>query len=244
MMKDRTYPRRGLHGELVHDIGVRILRGELRPGDSLQMDAEAGGETVSRTVVREAIKVLAAKGLVVARPRTGTHVRERQYWNLLDPDVLAWRLEANPGDDFFVDVFELRRLLEPAAAGLAARRRSEVEVEALENALADMETAEDDPESYLAADLRFHTVILEACHNELLAHLGGTLRAVFRASFARTLPIARETIGQHAAVANAIRDGDRAAAEAAMRDLIERTAASLADDPPVTAGSLAGSGST
>ena len=95
-MKDRTYPRRGLHRQLVHDIGVRILRGELRPGDSLVTDAEADGETVSRTVVREAIKVLAAKGLVVARPRTGTHVRDRRYWNLMDPDVLAWRLEANP----------------------------------------------------------------------------------------------------------------------------------------------------
>ena len=236
-MKERTYPRRGLHGELVHDIGVRILRGELQPGDPLVMQAEAGGETVSRTVVRETIKVLAAKGLVVARPRTGTHVRERRYWNLMDPDVLAWRLEANPGDDFFLDVFELRRVIEPAAAGLAAARSSEAEVEEIETALGEMEEAAavDDRDSYLAADLRFHTVILEACHNELLAYLGGTLRAVFRASFTRTLPVARETIGQHAAVAAAIRERDEAAAEAAMRDLIERTAASLADDAPLPA---------
>jgi len=230
-MKDRTYPRRGLHGELVHDIGVRILRGELKPGDSLQMDAEARGETVSRTVVREAIKVLAAKGLVTARPRTGTQVRERQYWNLLDPDVLAWRLEANPGDDFFVDVLELRRLLEPAAAGLAADRTTPVEIEQLERAVGDMEEAAalDDRDAYLAADLRFHTLILEACHNELLAYLGVTLRGVFRASFARTLPIARETIGQHAAIAVAISEGDGRAAETAMRELIDRTAASLAE---------------
>ena len=234
-MKDRTYPRRGLHGQLVHDIGVRILRGELRPGDSLVMDAEADGETVSRTVVREAIKVLAAKGLVVARPRTGTHVRDRRYWNLMDPDVLAWRLEANPGDDFFVDVFELRRLIEPAAAGLAAGRAAPAEIEELETALADMETAVDDRDAYLAADLRFHTVILEASHNELLAHLGGTLRAVFRASFARTLPVARATIGQHAAIASAIRVGDGVGAEAAMLALIERTAASLGEDAPVAA---------
>jgi DNA-binding FadR family transcriptional regulator len=225
----------------VHDIGVRILRGELRPGDSLMMDPEADGETVSRTVVREAIKVLAAKGLVVARPRTGTHVRDRRYWNLMDPDVLAWRLEANPGDDFFVDVFELRRLIEPAAAGLAAGRAGPAEIEQLLTALADMERAVDDRDAYLAADLRFHTVILEASHNELLAHLGGTLRAVFRASFARTLPIARETIGQHAAIAVAIRDGDGPAAEAAMLALIERTEASLAEDGLVaTAAAAAG----
>jgi DNA-binding FadR family transcriptional regulator len=235
MMKDRTYPRRGLHGQLVHDIGVRILRGELRPGDSLVMDAEADGETVSRTVVREAVKVLAAKGLVVARPRTGTHVRDRRYWNLMDPDVLAWRLEANPGDDFFVDVFELRRLIEPAAAGLAAGRAGPAEIEKLETALTDMETAVDDRDAYLAADLRFHTVILEASHNELLAHLGGTLRAVFRASFARTLPVARATIGQHAAVAAAIREGDGVGAEAAMLALIERTAASLGENALVAA---------
>ena len=229
-MKDRTYPRRGLHGQLVHDIGVRILRGDLRPGDSLALDTEPDGETVSRTVVREAIKVLAAKGLVVARPRTGTHVRDRRYWNLMDPDVLAWRLEANPGDDFFVDVFELRRLIEPAAAGLAAGRAGPAEIEELETALAEMDAAVDDRDAYLAADLRFHTVILEASHNELLAHLGGTLRAVFRASFARTLPVARATIGQHAAVAAAIREGDGAGAEAAMLALIERTAASLGEE--------------
>jgi GntR family transcriptional regulator, galactonate operon transcriptional repressor len=234
MMKDRTYPRRGLHGELVHDIGVRILRGELEPGDSLPTEGDATGEMVSRTVVREAIKVLAAKGLVVARPKTGTQVRERQYWNLMDPDVLAWRLEANPGDDFFVDVFELRSLLEPAAAGLAAARASPEEVEELEHALADMAAAVDDRDAYIASDLRFHTVILDACHNELLADLGGTLRAVFRASFARTLPIARATIGQHAAIAAAIRHGDSRAAERAMLELIDRTAASLEAEATTT----------
>jgi DNA-binding FadR family transcriptional regulator len=234
-MKDRTYPRRGLHGELVHDIGVRILRGELEPGDPLPTEGEATGGTVSRTVVREAIKVLAAKGLVEARPKTGTQVRERRYWNLMDPDVLTWRLEAKPGDDFFVDVFELRRLLEPAAAGLAAARASPEEVEELERALAGMAAAVDDRDTYLVADLRFHSLILDACHNELLANLGGTLRAVFRASFARTLPIARETIGQHAAISAAIREGDSPAAERAMLALIDLTAASLEAELPASA---------
>ena len=171
----------------MHDIGVRILRGELaarRPAADAR--STPSGETVSRTVVREAIKVLAAKGLVVARPKTGTQVRERRYWNLMDPDVLAWRLEANPGDDFFLDVFELRRLIEPAAAGLAAARATPRRGRrARDTPWPTWRRAVDDRDAYLAADLRFHTVILEACHNELLAHLGGTLRAVFRASFAR-----------------------------------------------------------
>lgn len=230
-MKELTYPRRGLHGELVHEIGVRILRGELEPGNPLPTDGDATGESVSRTVVREAIKVLAAKGLVEARPKTGTHVRERRYWNLMDPDVLTWRLEANRGDNFFIDVFELRRVIEPAAAGLAAARASEAEVEELEHALTDMEAAVGDRDAYIAADVRFHTVILDASHNELLAHLGGTLRAVFRASFTRTLPIARDTIPQHAAIAAAIREGDSPTATAAMLELIDRTAASLDAEP-------------
>ena len=208
-MKDRTYPRRGLHGSSSTTSGCASSAASSSPATHCVMDAEADGETVSRTVVREAIKVLAAKGLVVARPRTGTQVRDRRYWNLMDPDVLAWRLEANPGDDFFVDVFELRRLIEPAAAGLAAAaRRARPRSRSSRPLWRTWRRRVDDRDAYLAADLRFHTVILEACHNELLAHLGGTLRAVFRASFARTLPIARETIGQHAAVAAAIREGD------------------------------------
>lgn len=235
MMKDRTYPRRGLHGELVHDIGVRIVRGELSPGTSIATEIDTTAE-VSRTVVREAIKVLAAKGLVVARPKTGTQVRERRYWNLMDPDVLAWRIEAEPGDGLLVHVFELRRLLEPAAAALAATRASETEVEQLAAAFEEMAAAvRDDPEAYIGADLRFHAIVLEACHNELLAHLGSTLRAVFRASFTRTHGGAVKTLPMHEAVLAAIRAEDSARAEAAMRDLIELSATILDDSEQATA---------
>ena len=235
MMKDRTYPRRGLHGELVHDIGVRIVRGELSPGTSIATEIDTTAD-VSRTVVREAIKVLAAKGLVVARPKTGTQVRERRYWNLMDPDVLAWRIEAEPGDGLLVHVFELRRLLEPAAAALAATRASETEVEQLAAAFEEMAAAvRDDPEAYIGADLRFHAIVLEACHNELLAHLGSTLRAVFRASFTRTHGGAVKTLPMHEAVLAAIRAEDSARAEAAMRDLIELSATILDDSEQATA---------
>src|SRR6476646_6987457 len=175
MKKDRTYPRRGLHGELVHDVGVRILSGELEPGDSLA--GEWDEQDVSRTVVREAVKVLAAKGLIVSRPKTGTHVRERVYWHMLDPDVLAWRLEAEPGDDFFRTVFETRRLIEPAVAALAATRASADEVAEREVTFARMaESAATDLDAYVEADIRFHEVILAGCHNELLTHIGSTLR--------------------------------------------------------------------
>jgi GntR family galactonate operon transcriptional repressor len=234
-MKGKTYPRRGLHGEFVHDLGLRILRGELRPGDSLPMDEDPHGDlNVSRTVVREAVKVLAAKGLVEARPKTGTQVRSRVYWNLMDPDVLAWRLEADPDDGFFLDVSELRRVIEPAVAALAARRASPEEVVELERAFAEMEaSAPEYGETYIAADVRFHEIILEGCHNELLAHLGSTLRAVFRASFTRTRNLADErTLALHRAVALAIGAGDSGAAEAAMMELIEVSAAYIAESEP------------
>ncbi len=232
-MKDRTYPRRGLHGAFVHDIGVRILRGELRPGDPVVTEPDE--QDVSRTVVREAIKVLAAKGLVVARPKTGTHVRDRRFWNVLDPDVLAWRLEADPSDDFFVDVFEVRRLIEPAVAFLAATRAMPDEITALEDAFTSMEeNAGKDPAAYIAADIRFHEIVLVACHNELLSHVGSTLRSVFRASFTRTQGVAEATLPLHGAVVEGISSGNACAAEAAMLELIETTAAYLTDPTRVT----------
>lgn len=236
MMKDRMYPRRGLHGEVVHELGVRILRGELRPGDPLPIDLDASQAGVSRTVVRETIKVLAAKGLVVSRPKTGTQVRERQFWNLLDPDVLAWRLEADPGDGFFVDVFEARRVIEPAVAAMAAARASKAQVAELETVFARMEeTAGTDPHEHLAADLRFHEIILEGCGNELLAQVGTTLRAVFRASFERTSEAQQHTLELHAAVLEGVREGDGARATTAMLELIELSASFLGQRTGVAA---------
>jgi GntR family galactonate operon transcriptional repressor len=230
MMKSRTYPRRGLHGQVVHTIGLRILQGELKPGDPLPSEEELSSElAASRTVLREAVKVLAAKGLVEARPKTGTRVRTRSDWNLVDPDVLAWQLEAEPDGDFFGNVIELRRIIEPQAARLAAERATKKEIAALEEAFREMEQVLDDPEAYLAPDLRFHELILEACHNELLAQTASTMRSVFRPLFlaARTA----ETIGRatrlHGAIVQAIRARDGERAEDAMTELIDNTAAEL-----------------
>src|SRR5437868_5453416 len=109
MTKVQTYPRRGLHGTVVHEVGVRIIRGDLRAGEPLPNEDELGAElAVSRTVLREAIKVLAAKRLVQSRPKTGTRVLARSEWNLLDPDVLAWQFEAGLTPKFLQDTLELR----------------------------------------------------------------------------------------------------------------------------------------
>src|SRR6476660_7156500 len=144
MTKGRTYPKRGLHGSVVHEIGVRILEGELKPGDTLPDNGSLAEPEVSRTVVREAIKVLAAKGLVESRPKTGTRVRPRTDWNLLDPDVLAWQFAAGPFTRFIEDLFELRQMIEPQAAAMAARRAGPVEIERIEQAYLGMEEAGND----------------------------------------------------------------------------------------------------
>lgn len=231
MTKPGTYPRRGLHGEIVHDIGVRILSGDLRPGDPLPAEEELGGDLgVSRTVLREAIKVLAAKRLVESRPKTGTRVLPRREWNLIDPDVLAWRLEASPDEQFFTDVNELRRIIEPEAAALAATRATDEEIEQLGQAFEAMRAALDDgdPDAYLTPDLRFHAIILEACHNELLEQMATMLRAVFRALFIRTIATRARGLPLHGEILDAIRADDPETAERATRALIDDTAASLA----------------
>jgi DNA-binding FadR family transcriptional regulator len=235
MTKALTYPRRGLHGAIVHDIGVRILSGELRPGDALPTEEELGVEQgVSRTVLREAIKVLAAKRLVESRPKTGTRVLPRREWNLIDPDVLAWRVEADPDEQFYADVVELRRIVEPEAAALAATRATDAERKELSDSFDAMRQAlaDDDADAYLSADLRFHSIVLEACHNELLEQMATMLRIVFRALFIRTATSATRAsaLPRHRAVVDAIWAGDAAAAEEATRALISDTAASLATE--------------
>jgi DNA-binding FadR family transcriptional regulator len=227
----RTYPRRGLHGEVVHTIGLRILRGELKPGDPLPAEEELSVDhSVSRTVLREAIRVLAAKGLVHARPKTGTRVQPRSEWNIVDPDVLAWRVEAGPDGALYEEVTEVRLGIEPHAARLTAERATEEEIAGIREAYAAMEAGVKDQVTYLAADLLFHERILSACHNELLGHLGSVLRAVFRTTFEYTTssPTSRRrALPLHRAILEGIDDGDGDAAEAAMRSLIGDTAADI-----------------
>lgn len=225
------YPRRGLHGQIVHRIGVQIMRGELKPGDLIPADELSAELGLSRTVIREAVKVLAAKGLIEARPKTGTRVRARSAWNLLDPDVLAWRSDATEDVEFFRNIVELRRVIEPEATRLAADRATATEIAAIEAVFREMEAAVDDPAAYMESDLRFHELILEACHNELLAHMAGTMRAVFRALFVATFPRSRATslraTAMHGGILAAVAARDGAAAEARMLELIEDTARRL-----------------
>jgi DNA-binding FadR family transcriptional regulator len=226
MTKVRTYPRRGLHGSVVHEIGVRIVRGDLAAGEPLPTEDELGAQLgVSRTVLREAIKVLAAKRLLASRPKTGTRVLERSDWNLLDPDVLAWQLEAGLTERFLQDTLELRGLIEPGAARLAALRATDEEIDGLAETYEAMCDA-DDLGSWIEPDLRFHALLLQASHNEMLAHLTSLVSSVLRMifTFSSRPPVTFERARPlHAAVLEAIRARDPDEAELAVLRLLDDT---------------------
>ena len=222
------YPRGGLHGHIVHAIGRQILSGQIRPGEQLP---SLPGFPASRTVLREVIKVLAAKGLVESRPKTGTRVRPRSAWNLLDPDVLAWMLAGVAPGSFLGKVTEVRLIVEPAAAELAARRADETQIQTIEEAYRDMEAMlGGDGEDYVAfneADMRFHKGIMAACGNDLLEQMSQVVFSALVLSFeatSRMLGRARATLPEHRAILNAIRRRQPRRAGQAMRHLVEVTA--------------------
>ncbi len=224
--------RRGLHREVVHQLGLLVLGHGMAPGARLPDETALSEQLgVSRTVVREAIKVLASKGLVEARPRIGMQVRPRRHWNLLDSDVLAWRYEAGPDQGFLEDISEVRGIIEPPAAALAAGRATDDEVERILALCTRMEeAADDDGDDYIDADMSFHTAVLDACHNDLLAQLSDTITMALRLSRRLTATVpgsSRAAMPTHWAVARAIAGRAPRTAETAMRDLLQVTAADI-----------------
>lgn len=222
----RTYSARSLHGRIAHRIGMQILRGELPAGRGLPSEDEWSTELeVSRTALREAIKVLAAKGLIESRPRTGARVCARERWNFLDPDVLAWRLAALPTERYVRDLFDLRQVIEPSAAALAAVRAGKPEVARLAEACREMADAGGDGERWMAADLKFHQTLLWMTGNEMLGSLGALIETALIMSFrlSEANPRGqRHSLPLHAAVLDAVRAGDANGARAAMLVLLLR----------------------
>lgn len=226
-----TYPRRGLHGEVVYTIGRRIVSGELKPGDPLPPEEELAADfAASRTVLREAVRVLAAKGLVEARPKTGTRVRSREAWNVLDPDVLSWRVGNDHDPQLYTEMTEVRLAIEPIATRLAATRMTDDELSAVEEAYLAMEEGVTDQDAYLAADLQFHDRILAGCHNELITHLGVVLHAVLQNTFeltTRPRSSRKRALPLHRAIFEGLAARDEDRAEAAARALIADTIADI-----------------
>ena len=216
---------RRLHGAIAHKLGTAILAGDYAPGDILPGEV-AFSETldVSRSAYREAVQVLTAKGLVESRPKAGTRVLPRSRWNLLDPDVLAWAFAGEPDIAFVRGLFELRAIVEPAAAALAAERRDRTDLKIMKDALAAMRRHTLATEIGRAADREFHDAVLTATRNDALIVLSASIGAAvnWTTQFkqrARALP--RNPIPDHVLVYDAIAAGDAAAASTAMRTLVD-----------------------
>ncbi|HEX7858506.1 MAG TPA: FadR/GntR family transcriptional regulator [Sphingobium sp.] len=214
-----------IHQALARQIGIAILSGEHQPGEGFGGEIEQSeAHGISRTAYREAIRILTAKGLLESRPKAGTHVTPRARWNMLDPDILAWMFSSGKPDERFIrDLFELRGLIEPAAAALAAARRSEEQVEQMTGALEIMRRRGLATPEGRDADQLFHATILQAAGNEPLASLASSVGAAvtwttqFKQDQKRK---PRDPIAEHLAVLEGIATGDALRARMAMEDLL------------------------
>ncbi|MEU9113054.1 FCD domain-containing protein [Streptomyces sp. NPDC048483] len=217
----------GGHKATVEALARRILDGTYGTGDTLSLPDLMAELDVSQTMVREAVKVLAAKGLVDARQKGDSLVRPREDWNLLDSDVMRWKLAAGASSDFFADMLELRRSIEPAAAALAAERRTDGDLAALDAALSAMAAAERDPDQLVRADASFHTAMLLASNNRFYAQMRRVIVPVLiernRAMHAGGGEF-EHPHAVHAAVVEAVHNRDVDGAYMAMLELLDKSA--------------------
>jgi len=218
--------RKSMHARIVRDLGMRIVAGEFKPGDRLPAEAALLADyDVSRPVLREAVRVLVAKGLVLSRQRAGATVRPRNEWHLLDPDVLYWLIQTQPPPEFVETLMSVRRVFEPAAAALAAKAASDAELRAIAAAYERMEAARTADE-LLEPDLAFHRSIAEATHNDLLAYIGNMLSLALRESIrlSSRLPNTHAlSLPRHKAILTALLNRDPLAAHQATLVQLKET---------------------
>lgn len=230
----RVLRHRTLHGQVVELLGARIVAGDFPVGSKLPIEDELAARLgVSRGGVREAVKALAAKGLVAPRPRVGTIVQPRERWNLLDHDVIEWHGHRQDGQ-FVRDLLELRQFVEPEVARLAAERAGAADVERLRAACAALErTAPQLPDSepeFVAADLDLHLTLLQACGNDLVRQLSRLLEAGLQHSIEITSHLQAGVIAAvplHRDVVEAVARGDSSGAGEAMRRILSATGAAM-----------------
>jgi GntR family galactonate operon transcriptional repressor len=219
------YRGRGLNGEVVELLGRRILSGEIADGETLDVPGLEQELDISRTVLREALRVLKAKGLVDARPKRGTFVQARTEWRLLDPDVVRWQFEGRDDSRFLDDLAEMRGIIEPAGARLAALRRTDDDIAALEQAIDRMAGAARGEGDAVDADVAFHRALLAATHNELLVRMEVVLETglAARDRLVHGAVPDDDPTPAHAAVLAAIRERDPDAAAAAAGALLAKS---------------------
>lgn len=219
---------KGFHGIVISDLGRGIVDGTLPVDSILPRDAELQERFgVSRTVLREALKTLAAKGMVQPKAKVGTRVLSRNHWNLFDPDVLKWHAETGSVDAAFLfSLQELRFALEPEAARLAALRRTSAQLAQLIHWADKMGESTITGGVFVEADLRFHLAIAEASHNPFMRAISAVIEVALTQTFTVSSPILnteqhRIVVARHRAVADAISRRDAEGARAAMRQVIQ-----------------------
>ncbi|MBF0277064.1 MAG: FadR family transcriptional regulator [SAR324 cluster bacterium] len=206
-----TIPKPRVHAKMVQTIGTQILQGKFKSGENLPSEAEICQEyKVSRTALREAIKVLSAKGLIKTAPRRGSIVCDRQEWNYLDADILAWTHNKQPDPVLTRDLIEMRRIVEPTAAELAANRAKGQDIANIESAYQQMKDAlPHDIDRCCLADVEFHSAVLRAskniCLQQMVNMISAALGHMFQVSAKSLLQSQQETLSVHFDVLEAIR---------------------------------------
>ena len=226
-----------LFTQVTQSLAIAIVSGDLPVGALVpNEEGPTGGAGTSRTAYREAMRYLAGKGLIEARPRSGTRVAPQANWHLLDPDVLRWSLSARPNEAFIRDLFELRMMIEPGCARLAALRRSDEQLGEISDALQGMRTETPYSEGNMRYDLAFHEAIFRASGNAavgaLVSVVSTTLLWSLRVQMGKTPEDFQESLNDHVRIFNAIerQDGDGAATltRIIVADALRATLASLA----------------
>ena len=227
---DRIRAPETLHARVTRTLAHRVIRSDqdltelLFPNEN-DLCVQLG---VSRTILREALKVLADKGMVEVRPRSGMRALPRSHWNLLDPDILAWQSEENPDAGFLRDLCEIRLAIEPTASGFAAVRASAEDIAEIEAAFDQRVAAADasNLENLIDLDLQLHACVIRASHNQLFQYLSEVIREPFRVALSYTMrsSAARTlVVSAHRLLVDAIRRQDPLAARAAADTLVGNT---------------------
>lgn len=231
--KNPSHSRKGLHHFVAAQLGTQIANGTLEPNLVLPNEnALCEKLGVSRTVLRESIKVLASKGLVDVRRKTGTRVRPASDWSMLDAEVLAWIFAGVPNPTTLGHLLEFRKMIEPVAARIASESATPQEVMKIEVAYRKMEEVADKVAPSVEADLSFHLAILEATHNPFVRSFGALIRSALQASFRYTSSnhaLYLQSLKLHGAVIAAIKDRDGVVAEQAMYAMLAQTALDITE---------------
>lgn len=174
---------RGQVAAVVDILGNRIAAGHYAEGETLPIEQElADSLAVGRNALREAVKVLSGKGLIRTAPRAGTSIRPREDWNMLDPDVLKWHADPDIAtEEFMLDLVEMRRIVEPKAAELAAVRATRDDIASILSAYETMAASGSDQQQRMEADIQFHSAVLKAAHNQVLTHFRYAIAAYLKA---------------------------------------------------------------